>query len=217
MQAPNAQKKGLLFKRLERLRGLQGITWSQVAQKLGVSVPMLMLVKSGRRNLSEKVLARLEWAEVEAGLKPSSTLSEEARAVGNRKQSRDQVVTESDIEKGYFDFHPEFRAKINRPSGSEPIRLIRPESDGRTRLGMILATSFESEIVVLACLPDELRNQAFMETLTLSSRNALHDAAMTLVFGNEWRATVARLAIESRIGDRTEIDQILGRGASSQS
>jgi hypothetical protein len=82
---------------------------------------------------------------------------------------------------------------------------------------MILATSFESEIVVLACLPDELRNQAFMETLTLSSRNALHDAAMTLVFGNEWRATVARLAIESRIGDRTEIDQILGRGASSQS
>jgi len=82
-------------------------------------------------------------------------------------------------------------------------------------LEIILVTSFESEIVVLACLPDELRNEAFMETLTLSSRNALHNAAMTLVFGGEWRATVARLAVESKIGDRTEIDQILGRGNAS--
>jgi len=102
----------------------RGITWSQVAQKLGVSVPMLMLVKSGHRNLSEKVLARLEWAEVEAGLKPSSTLSEVARAVGNRNQSRVQLVTESDIEKGYFDFRPEFRPKTNRLSGPETIRLV---------------------------------------------------------------------------------------------
>ena len=217
MQPPNSRIKSLLFGRLDRLRRVQELTWAAVGEKLGVSVPMLMLVKSGRRNLSQKVLARLEWAEVEAGLKPQSKASEEARAVGKRKRSQAQPVTESDIEKGYVDFRPEYQRGTNKPSAPETIRLIRPGSDGRARLGIVIAKSFDSEVVLLACLPDELRNQAFLESLTLSARNGLHNAAMALVFGTEWRTTVAKLAVETRIGDRTAIDEILGRGRSSQS
>ncbi len=217
MQTQNSRIKSHLFGRLDRLRRVQELTWAGVGEKLGVSVPMLMLVKSGRRNLSQKVLARLEWAEVEAGLKAQSRVSEAARAIGNRQRFRVQLVTENDIQKGYFDFRPEYQPDAKELSSPNVIRLNRPNSEGRARLGIVVAKSFDSEIVVFACLPDKFRNQAFLESLTLSARNKLNDSAMALVFGTEWRAAVARLAVESRIGDRTAIDEILGRGASSQS
>jgi transcriptional regulator with XRE-family HTH domain len=211
MQGENSKKKLAPFQRLERLRRLQELTWHQVGQKLGVSVPMLMLVKSGRRNFSEKVLARLEWAEVEAGLRPRSTVSEAARAVGKRQETRIQLVSENDIQKGYFEFRPEYRPGAKKPASPEVIRLDRPDSDGRARLGMAIAKSFDSEIVIFACLPDSYRREDFLGNLTPSSRSKLHDSAMALVFGTEWHATVARLAVESRIGDRSVIDRILGR------
>jgi transcriptional regulator with XRE-family HTH domain len=211
MQAQNSTKVSALFERLQRLRRLQGLTWNQVGQKLGVGVGMLMMVKTGRRNLSEKALARLEWAEVEAGLRARSRVSEAARAVGKRLEAPSRLLTERDIQNGYFDFMPQYRPSAKEAASPEPIRLNRPDFDGRARLGMAVAKSFDSEIVVLACLPDPYRREDFLESLTASSRSKLHDCAMALVFGKEWRATIARLAVESRIGDRSVIDQILGR------
>ena len=211
MQEKRSKKSATLFQRLERLRRMQELTWNQVGQKLGVSVPMLMLVKTGRRNLSEKVLARLQWAEVEAGLRAKSSVSEAARAVGKRQEAPSRLVTESDIQNGYVEFKPEYRPSTDEPASPEVIRLNRPDSDGRARLGMAIAKSFDSEIVVFACLPDSYRREDFLDNLTPSSRSKLHDSAMALVFGMEWRATVARLAVEHRIGDRSVIDQILGR------
>jgi len=217
MQPGNTNKKPALFNRLDRLRRLQELTWNQVGEKLGVSVPMLMMVKAGSRNLSKKILARLEWAEVEAGLKSRSQISEEARAVGKGNKSRPLLVKVNDIEKGYFDFSPEYQPSTQESFYPETVRLTRPSLDGRKRLELVVARSFDSEVVVLACLPDELRNQAFLESVTVGSRNALHDAAMALVFGTEWRAAVAKLAVESRIGDRTAIDEILGKARPSKS
>ncbi|HWD93547.1 MAG TPA: helix-turn-helix transcriptional regulator [Verrucomicrobiae bacterium] len=212
MQGQNRKKSSSLFKRLERLRQTQALTWDQVSEKLGVSVAMLMMVKAGSRNLSEKVLARLELSEVEAGLKSPAELSEHAKALDKRPEAPVQLVTESDVQKGYLDFRPQYRPETKSSSTSETIRLLRPDSAGRNRLGIVIAKSFDSDIVLLACLPDEFRNQAFLEGLTLSSRTLLHNAAMALVFGKEWRTTVAKLAVEHSIGDRTAIDQILGNG-----
>jgi hypothetical protein len=75
---------------------------------------------------------------------------------------------------------------------------------------MAVASSFDSGIVVFACLPDQHRREDFLRDLTPTSRSKLHDCAETLVFGPEWRATLARLAVESRFGDRSIIEQILG-------
>jgi transcriptional regulator with XRE-family HTH domain len=75
----------------------QGLTWKQVAEKIGVGVTMLMMVKSGRRNLSNKTLYRLEQAEVAAGLQPPT-----ARETLSFKQEN------SDLEKGV----KRFRAKL---------------------------------------------------------------------------------------------------------
>jgi len=75
----------------------QGLTWKQVAEKIGVGVTMLMMVKSGRRNLSNKVLYRLEQAEVAVGLQPPT-----AHETLSFKQEN------SDLEKGM----KRFRAKL---------------------------------------------------------------------------------------------------------
>ncbi|MEW6306161.1 MAG: LexA family transcriptional regulator [Verrucomicrobiota bacterium] len=53
---------------MERLRLKQGLTWRQVGEQLGVGVAMLMMLKSGRRNLSKKVQYRLEEWECRTGL-----------------------------------------------------------------------------------------------------------------------------------------------------
>ncbi len=76
---------------------------------------------------------------------------------------------------------------------------------------MAIARSFDSEIVIFACLPDPYRREDFLGNLTPCSRSILHDSAMALVFGTNWRPAVARLTVESRIGERSVIDQILGR------
>jgi hypothetical protein len=107
-------------------------------------------------------------------------------------------------------FHPKFEPDTPASLRIDTIRLVRPDPEGRMRLGTIVAESFDFEIVVLACLPTEYRNQNFLNELAFSSRTALRDAAMALVFGTEWRATVASLAVESRIGDRNLVKKILG-------
>jgi transcriptional regulator with XRE-family HTH domain len=58
---------------MDRLRLTQGLTWKQVAEKLGVGVSMLMLVKTGRRNISKKILFRLEQTEIAVGLRPPTS------------------------------------------------------------------------------------------------------------------------------------------------
>lgn len=51
--------------RLDNFRISAGLRWQDVAARLGVSVPMLMLVKTGKRNLSAKVEHKLAKAESE--------------------------------------------------------------------------------------------------------------------------------------------------------
>jgi transcriptional regulator with XRE-family HTH domain len=54
--------------RLDRLHAVRGETWAQVAADLGVSVAMLMMVRTGKRNLSAKAIYRLQEAERAAGI-----------------------------------------------------------------------------------------------------------------------------------------------------
>src|ERR1700683_1190587 len=49
--------------RLEDYRLSSGLTWKQVAERLDLSVPMLIQVKSGLRNMSDLALRRFEAAE----------------------------------------------------------------------------------------------------------------------------------------------------------
>lgn len=63
----------MTWARIDTYRNKTGKTLDEVAEDLEVSKSMLMMVKSGRRNLSGKALYRLDQAEKEAGI--DSTVS----------------------------------------------------------------------------------------------------------------------------------------------
>ncbi len=65
--------------RLEKLRKRLGVQWKELAEMLGISVPMLGCLRRGERNPSEKVLARL--SDVESGKVVLHTASKERIAV----------------------------------------------------------------------------------------------------------------------------------------
>src|SRR5205807_1317332 len=55
-----------IAERLEDYRLSLGLTWKQVAERLDLSVPMLMQVRSGLRNMSDLAFHRVEAAEQSA-------------------------------------------------------------------------------------------------------------------------------------------------------
>ncbi len=57
-----------IFQRIEKLRLHQNWTWAQVGEALGLKTAMLMMVKSGKRKLSDRAVYRLERAEEKAGI-----------------------------------------------------------------------------------------------------------------------------------------------------
>lgn len=59
-----------IFDRLEKLRNEKNLTWEHLAGKLELSVSMLMMVRRGERQLSDKALHRLGQVEWAAGIVP---------------------------------------------------------------------------------------------------------------------------------------------------
>ena len=70
------------LERVEEYRIKAGKTWDQVASDIGLSRSMLMMIKSGKRNLSAKALYRLEQAEISAGIRPSPSVRENPAEYG---------------------------------------------------------------------------------------------------------------------------------------
>lgn len=56
------------WQRIQALRLKTSSTWADIAGMLGVGVSTLMMVKSGRRGMSDKLLYRLAQAEIAAGI-----------------------------------------------------------------------------------------------------------------------------------------------------
>ena len=92
------------FKRLDRYRVSQNITWKDVAHKLGVGVSMLMMIKTGQRNLGKKALFKLEQAEIEAGIitpnrQPLADLERDSNSAPVRNLGNSKKLKISEIEK----------------------------------------------------------------------------------------------------------------------
>lgn len=187
------------YERLRQYQLSENLTWKQVGERLGVGVSMLMMVKRGERNLSEKALYRLEQLE---------------RDVASRK-SRAQRVVEgilSDEGSAAQLLQTELRgaAKLELPveyanprtarSLPKQLTLLKPPEARCAKLRQLFAETLDTTVILLSCLPEPVRSEKFLNALLADSRIRLTNGALGLVIP-DWRGLVANTVPEAKRGN----------------
>jgi transcriptional regulator with XRE-family HTH domain len=192
VQDKSLNSEDLVFQRLRRFQVGQGMTWGQVAKKLGISVSMFMMVKRGERNLSPKALYRLEQAEHE---------------LADRKSRAERVVEGLLVDEGTaaelieresgkltrLDFKVEYCSARAAKSLPNEVTLWKPPEQGCSKLRRLFSQTMDTMVILLACLPDALRSENYLSQLTADSRVQLTSASLSLVIP-EWRTLAAKSA-----------------------
>lgn len=178
-----------MFQRLRRLQQGEGLKWRQIADRLGVTVGMLMMVKRKRRNLSQRVLNRLEQIEREfAEQRSFSERIADGLLAGEgtaselvEREMKDATVTRR---------HVGYRSPQKGRLLPKNVRLLKPTEEQCKRLRRLFAETMDVAVILLACLPEELRSEKYVARLTPDARIRLNRAALTLVIPN-WRTLAA--------------------------
>ena len=194
-QAKKKRAKGSLFLRLERLREVTGKTWEKIAGELGVDRSLIYHVKAESRNLSPKVIYRLEKAEIEAGiaapaktlikhgLKPSDIISNllDDNLFSVAKISRPE------IDQGFTELSLEYRRGDTPDGFPTKIKVISPSNAAIWQLIGMTGALNDPKHLLQACLPADYSKDQFLDKLTPRCYRQLIDAAMTLSFGLNWK------------------------------
>jgi transcriptional regulator with XRE-family HTH domain len=167
----------------------EGLTWEQVAEKLGVSVSMLMMVKRGHRNLSPKSLYRLEQAELEVADRKSQA-QRVVEGLLTDKGTAEQLVGREDRNRKKLDVRVDYASARRTKACPTLISLRRPSADGCGKLRELFAQTLDTTVILLSCLPVSLRSDTYLAQLTADSRSRLTNAALELVIA-DWRILVA--------------------------
>jgi hypothetical protein len=154
---------------------------------------MIHYLRSGRSSVTDKALYRLSEAEKAAGTEVSQESKARAlvEAMHSNLQEAKTEVTATDHDRGHV------VAKLQYLRGEPPkgmpneVKVARPEHKARAKLLADVMIG-EYEQVLLACLPKEYANKQFLDRLTPFTLEALEDAAMSLVFGIQWKQRVRR-------------------------
>ena len=179
--------------RLEKFRLSLGLTWRQTAERLKLSVPMLMQVRSGLRNMGPLALRRLEEAE------QSAQAEIRARKVVdgllNDQGSTRKLIEKMSAEGGQI----RIPLRYLRVSGAESLPasvvLINPSSTARENILAIFRTTMDPIIIILACVGGQSFDEELLAKITPACLQNLQQAAMTLFFGPRWRTTVVKMAL----------------------
>ena len=178
--------------RLDRVKQKHGWGWEQAAHALEMSRSMLHFIKTSKYPVSDKAAKRLRKLEAEAGIVPRSQAIIEAIA---REMERSKPkVSSADIQAGATTVEVKFVSGAPPANHKNPVPLSRPHIKTRAKLIGDILVEDSYHPVLLACLPPELANDAFLNLLSPFSYNALAEAAMTLVFGVDWQQEVPDLA-----------------------
>jgi len=180
--------------RLEDYRLSSGLTWKQVAERLDLSVPMLIQVRSGLRNMSDLALRRFEAAERSAQIE-----SRAKKVVDDLLE--DKGTARELIEKYSTDLQPvEMPLKYMRVSGAETLprtlRLRHLSDAERERLVLVFRRTLEPRILILACIEEADRDERVLAAVTRRCLEDLQEFAFNAVFGPEWMTAVSRIATE---------------------
>jgi len=178
----------LIVSRLRHYQVSQGLTWDQIAKKIGLSRGMLMMVLRKDRHLSSKALFRLEEMEREAANRKSS-----AQRIVDALIGEDDVVPQilgQERKRGAtVELVVEYESVKPNQSLPSKVSLLPPEETDRRKLRTLFAETLDTRLVALACLPKVLRSDGFLDQLTAESRTRLTSAALSLVIP-DWRSLV---------------------------
>ncbi len=204
MQVKNRKKNLSIAERLEDYRLSLGLTWKQVAERLDLSVPMLMQVRSGLRNMSALALRRFEAAEESAEIQ-----SRDKKVVDDLLE--DKGTARELIEKHSTDPQPiEMPLKYRRVSGTDglprTVRLRHLSDAEKERLILVFRRTLEPRILILACIEEPGRDERILAALTRRCLEDLQEFAFLAVFGPEWMTAVSRIATDiTDDSDRTPV------------
>lgn len=174
---------------LRRYQVSRGLAWHKVAEKLGLSRGMLMMVLRGDRRLSAKALFRLEKAEREA----AESRSAAERIIENLGVERDlvsQILGREQKKKATVEIPVDYQIGKTSKSFPNSILLVQPSEQNCRKLRKLFVETLDTKVVTLACLPSQLRSEGFIDQLAAESRTRLTNAALTLVMP-DWRTLIA--------------------------
>ena len=178
-----------VVQRLRRYQVSEGKTWREVAEKLGVSLSMIMMVQRGDRRLSAKALYRLEEAEKEANQR--KTLAERAvEGLIAAQGSGGDWGKGGAMRGGTIEFSVSYSNARPRKSLPTRVTLRRPPAEGCAKLRQLFTQTMDTAMILLACLPETLRSETFLGQLSADTRIRLTIGALGLVMP-DWRSLVA--------------------------
>src|SRR5664279_3782281 len=189
MQDKSSKSENAIFERLRRFQVSQGMTWDQVAKKLGISVSMFMMVKRGERNLSPKALYRLEEAEREL-VDRRSRAERVVEGLMADEGTASQLVERESGKLTRLDFEVEYCNTRAAKSLPRQVTLWKPPEQGCAKLRQLFSQTLDTVVILLSCLPHALRSEKYLSQLTADSRVRLTNAALSLVIP-EWRTLAA--------------------------
>ena len=149
-----------VVERLRHYQVSQGMTWNQVANKLGLSRGMLMMVLREDRHLSAKAVFRLEQAEREAADRKSAAQRIVETLVGE-DDVIPQILGQRRKRRKAVDFAVEYETAKTSKSLPAKILLSPPAEEDCRKLQTLFAETLDTKVIALACLPKQLRNDGF--------------------------------------------------------
>jgi predicted transcriptional regulator len=181
--------------RLRRFQVSRGLPWHKVADVLGVTRGMVMMVLRGDRNLSEKALFRLEQAEREAAEVRSAAERIVERLVGE-PDTVAKILGQGSKKPANAEVVVGYQNKRSGRSLPSKVELSAPPDAERRKLKTLFAETLDTRLIALACLPHPIRSETFLDQLTSESRARLTNAALSLVIP-DWRIIVLGKAVGS--------------------
>jgi hypothetical protein len=174
---------------------------------------MALMVKSGARALGQEALSKLEALERKSPDLPPPT-AKERTAVAGRSRAR---LTLADRERGYVELDVSYRSGTSAGDSPRRIRVSRPPENAVENVYKLVGDTWEVKIALLACLPDALATEDFLEALSTKSYLAVQSVALSLVFGERWRTVLAKAVVEGLIGPQSDVDRLVDRKTTEKS
>ena len=186
-------KNNPVAERLENYRLMLGITWRQAADRLEISLPMLMQVRSGLRNMGPLALQRLEAAEQSA----ASELRANKLVAGllDDHGSTQDYIKKLLAEQKAVTIPLQYRRMPGAESLPKQVVLTNLAETNHDRLLTLFRRTLDPKIIILGCVGGQGFDEELLTKITPTCLQILQQAAMTLTLGKHWRSIIVKMAL----------------------